>query len=82
MKKQLLIFILGIITGIVIIGIFIKFSPSLTSFISDKKIVSQPTDCGEESQIQYCLNGNGCITLCNLCSCKTPVCSPNPLCQK
>jgi hypothetical protein len=77
MKKDILLFILGIIIGGFIIGVLFKVSSTLLSRTSQNQL----SDCGEESMVKYCSGVNRCTSLCNLCSCKTPVCAPDSLCQ-
>jgi len=77
MKKNILVFILGLIIGGLIIGILFKISPTLFSHTSQNQL----SDCGEESMVKYCSGVNRCTTLCDLCSCKAPVCAEDPICQ-
>jgi len=77
MKKSVLLFIFGIIIGGLIIGVLFKISPALFSHTSQNQL----SDCGEESMVKYCSGVNRCTTLCNLCSCKTPICAPDSFCQ-
>jgi hypothetical protein len=77
MKKSILLFIFGIIIGGLIIGVLFKISPTLFSHTSRNQL----SDCGEESMVKYCSGVNRCTTLCNLCSCKTPICAPDSFCQ-
>lgn len=77
MKKNILVFILGLIIGGLIIGVLFKMSPILFSRTSQNQLA----DCGEESMVKYCSGINRCTSLCNLCSCKAPVCATDPICQ-
>jgi hypothetical protein len=77
MKKNILVFVLGLIIGGLIIGFLFKVSPTLFS----RAPQNQLADCGEESMVKYCSGVNRCTSLCNLCSCKVPVCAEDPICQ-
>jgi len=69
--------------GGVIIGILLVIFIQKLLFVRFKQSNQQKTtNCGDVTLVKYCSsNDNLCTVLCDLCSCKTPLCAVDPLCQ-